>query len=318
MKRCPFVAAVLSAILPGSGQIYGGRKWRGIAIFSSLIISILVVSKFILLLVEHGRIQEASELLYNFIMAVLCFNTLMAFDAYAVTRGIRILPSLLKAREMLKLFRQSGITLFANNFYALDLQDAVYKPLRLVVVAVLALFVPVQVGLAFYLIFSLYALLQLASLSYEKHRSHKMGLRFFVIRKGPPFILTPLLRKHGAPAGEKYLELHVRIRKYPDLDTYNRAMEQDAQLLRRLVDEGKLSGTLVFNSFNRRASGVLEKAFTGYPMFKKEGICLARVNLTGWEGRRFQKMQKKMFGKVLSNRDVGKPQEWDLLIINPA
>lgn len=211
------------------------------------------------------------------------------------------------------------ITLIANNFYSLALQDVITRPWVILLVFFLLLLVPTSVGISFILLFWLFTVAQLISTIYEKRRSAKLGLQFFVLRQGPPFILTPLLEKHGAPTGEKYTEIHVNSdKKYPDMDAYNRAMQHDAELLRRLADEGRLTGLLTFNSFNRQATAALEKAFAGYPVFRKNAVCLSRVNLTGLKGKRFQKRQKKMFGRVLSHRDVGKPEEWDLLVVGPA
>src|SRR5512135_2541597 len=42
-KRSPLIAGVLSLIIPGAGQFYARQRYRGIAVFLLLVITILIV-----------------------------------------------------------------------------------------------------------------------------------------------------------------------------------------------------------------------------------------------------------------------------------
>ena len=265
---------------------------------------------------EH--VNTAAKLISGLILLAVFFGLIIAIDAYHTAANKKLtLPSSKSVFKTIRLIKSSGFTLFANNFYALEIQHFFYNPVAVVALIIGILISNVIASLMFIFLFWIFALLQAISLIYEKARSSKMGLKFFVIRKGPPFILTPMLEKYGAPVGESYTEIHVNSgKKYPDMDTYCKAMQYDAELLRCLADKGKLTGILTINSFNRQAAATLEKAFTGYSIYRKNAVCLTEANLTGWKGKRFQKRQKKMFGKVLSHRDVGNPEEWDLLVIS--
>lgn len=211
------------------------------------------------------------------------------------------------------------MTLLANNFYGLWIQDFVLVPWKFICLLLILLLIPQNLVKYFLTFVYIFLFIQLGWQYYEKYWSNRKGLDFFILRQGPTFIINTLLKKHGIKGSSKFYEIHVRIdKKYSDMNTYNQAMLNDVKIIRQLMDEGKLNCTLFFNSFNRQAVAALEEAFKGYKVIRVNNLCLVKAFMTGWKGKRFQKRQRRMFGQVKSHRDVGKPEEWDLLLINPA
>lgn len=89
MRRQPLVAALLSALIPGAGQLYSGDPFRGVIVFSP---TILVISG-LYSLTEKGTIGAAELLVQpRFLTALITANALVlawriaaSIDAYRIT-----------------------------------------------------------------------------------------------------------------------------------------------------------------------------------------------------------------------------------------
>lgn len=69
------VAATLSALLPGSGQLYRNRPWRALLVFA--LVAVLLACSVLL-----GRMQDRAAEIFFFLIVVLPLWVVQSYDAY--------------------------------------------------------------------------------------------------------------------------------------------------------------------------------------------------------------------------------------------
>ncbi|MFZ5596720.1 MAG: hypothetical protein ACOY31_06870 [Bacillota bacterium] len=162
-------------------------------------------------------------------------------------------------------------------------------------------------------VLSLYLAALAAYIRFWRLKSARLGLRLFIVVPGSRFWFEKLSRRRGLDLEitRQSLELHVNTGAvFSDWGDYNLAMEEDIRIIRGLRE----NRSMTFNSFNHRVADRLERAF---PLcIRIRGVALAAGSRLVYSRWRFERIQKKMFGRVISKRDVQQEDGWDLLVIN--
>lgn len=153
-------------------------------------------------------------------------------------------------------------------------------------------------------------------------KSRWMRFKNITIRSSSTVITNYLAHRQGLGLvlQGRVLEIHTwtycSYRKKGGIEQYLKDLREDAIRFATLVKEGRLScNAITCNSFNRYLLEALENAFEGNEITSFKGVSLVNSCLKLYGRKAYEKIQRRMFGKVYSHRPVSEASEWDLLII---